>query len=43
MAIVAGPGGNIWFTEQLGTPGTGGKIGETTAALAPGLSGLAGN
>jgi streptogramin lyase len=31
VAIVAGPSGHIWFTEQLGvTPGSGGTIGEMT-------------
>src|SRR5205807_32806 len=33
VAIVAGPAGHIWFTEQLGlTPGSGGTIGEMTTA-----------
>jgi streptogramin lyase len=32
LAIVAGPNGNLWFTEQLGAPGTGGTIGEMTTA-----------
>src|SRR5260370_33031148 len=33
VAIVAGPAGHIWFTEQLGlTPGSGGTIGEMNTA-----------